>query len=90
MSAVFTNGHFQPAPADVLSATILQALDPQRQRLQLYMRLLREHDWTFEASDDSRAYRKGAAERAMLLDLQRQVDVDGKIWRGIAPVGAKL
>lgn len=50
-----------------------------------YRKLLNEHDWTFEYSDDGRNYRKGLDQRANLLGMQKRLDPDFAIWNEICP-----
>lgn len=50
-----------------------------------YLALLQAHDWTFEWSDDFRAWKAGRAEYERLKELQPVVDRDGKLWREYAP-----
>lgn len=53
--------------------------------LDTYTNLLHRHDWSYDWSDDHRAWTKGKAEREELLKLQPQVDPDFAIWNAHAP-----
>lgn len=46
-----------------------------------YERLLAQHDWTYEFSYDGATWRQGAAERAMLQALARDLDPELKLWK---------
>ena len=48
--------------------------------LHRYQRLLATHDWTFGFSDDGRAFKAGATERARLNMMAAQLDPDRKVW----------
>lgn len=48
--------------------------------LQRYQRLLATHDRTFGYSDDGRAFKAGATERARLNMMAAQLDPDRKVW----------
>lgn len=49
-------------------------------RMADYIRLLREHDWEFQHSDDFRVYNRGKAERAELELRARDLDPDFRLW----------
>lgn len=49
-----------------------------------YERLLAQHDWSYEYSDDGATWRQGAAERAMLQALARDIDPERKLWQEYA------
>ena len=46
-----------------------------------YERLLAQHDWSYEFSDDGAAWRQGSAERAMLQALARDLDPEQRLWK---------
>lgn len=46
-----------------------------------YERLLAQHDWSYEYSDDGATWRQGAAERAMLQALARDLDPEQRLWK---------
>lgn len=50
-----------------------------------YKRMLEEHDWDFEASDDGRAWRLGRLALEQLQFLRRELDPDWAIWNAYAP-----
>lgn len=74
-----------PVFAPILSAiqeapsVVLQA------QMDTYVRLLREHDWSYAWSDDGRTVRKGSAERAGLIALQRDIDPKWEVWNHHCP-----
>lgn len=55
------------------------------QTLDRYRTMLREHDWSFEYSDDHRVWRLGRLAQEQLEFLQRELDADFRIWNSIAP-----
>lgn len=55
------------------------------QTLDRYRTMLREHDWSFEYSDDHRVWRLGRLAQEQLEFLQRELDADCGIWNSIAP-----
>jgi hypothetical protein len=57
------------------------------QTLDRYRTMLREHDWSFEYSDDQRVWRLGRLAQEQLEFLQRELDPDFTIWNSIAPEG---
>lgn len=50
-----------------------------------YCKLLHEHDWSYEYSDDNSVWRQGSIERMKLLELQKEVDPEWKVWDAFAP-----
>ena len=60
---------------------------PSPQTLDRYRTMLREHDWSFEYSDDHRVWRLGRLAQEQLEFLQRELDADFAIWNSIAPEG---
>lgn len=50
-----------------------------------YVAKLKAHDWTYEMSDDGRAYRNGQAERAALDAQQKAIDPDFTVWNQHCP-----
>lgn len=59
------------------------------QNIEQYRAALRNHDWSYDYSDDPRVYRAGRLEREALLAKQRVYDPDWSIWNEIAPEGYK-
>jgi hypothetical protein len=55
-----------------------------------YRHKLKEHDWSFEYSDDQGVWRQGRKELGELQQLQRQLDPDYAIWNSIAPEGYRV
>lgn len=53
--------------------------------LERYKRMLEEHDWEFEYSDDARAWRLGRLALEQLQFLRRELDPDYRIWNQLAP-----
>lgn len=45
-----------------------------------YIKLLKQHDWTYEYSDDHRAWSKGKNQRKVLRDMAAVIDPDHMIW----------
>ena len=45
-----------------------------------YERLLAQHDWAYEFSDDGAVWRRGRDERAQLSMMAAQLDPDRKLW----------
>jgi broad specificity polyphosphatase/5'/3'-nucleotidase SurE len=50
-----------------------------------YVKALRLHDWSHEASDDHNVWRAGRAQLKHLEQLQRELDPDFAIWNVNAP-----
>ena len=46
-----------------------------------YERLLAQHDWSYEFSDDGAAWRRGRDERAQLSMMAAQLDPERKLWQ---------
>lgn len=55
-----------------------------------YLKSLRAQDWSFEFSDDGRAYRAGRDSLAALRTLQAEIDPDAAIWNTVAPAAYRL
>lgn len=53
--------------------------------LERYKRMLEEHDWEFDHSDDARVWRLGRLAQEQLEFLRREIDPDYKIWNAHAP-----
>ena len=58
--------------------------------LEQYMRALKDHDWTFEWSEDQNIWRRGIEQRQQLRAAQRALDEDFVIWNSLCPVEYKL
>lgn len=58
--------------------------------LEQYMRALKEHDWTFEWSEDQNIWRRGIEQRQQLRAAQHALDQDCVIWNSLCPVEYKL
>jgi len=54
-------------------------------QLNEYIDLLKKHDWTFNYSDDHRAYTKGNLERKVLTDMAKVIDPEYKVWNEHCP-----
>lgn len=63
---------------------------PHDENVEQYRQMLRNHDWTYEYSDDHRVWTAGRRAREALVAKQRAYDPDGVIWNEIAPEGYKL
>ena len=50
-----------------------------------YRHKLKQHDWSFEYSDDHSVWQRGWQELGELRQLQKQLDPDWAIWNSIAP-----
>jgi hypothetical protein len=50
-----------------------------------YRHKLRNHDWSFEHSDDQNVWQKGWNERKELERLRARLDPDSAIWNSLAP-----
>lgn len=55
-----------------------------------YLKALRAQDWSFEFSDDGRAYRAGRASLESLRALQAEIDPEGEVWNTVAPAAYRL
>lgn len=53
--------------------------------LDRYRTMLREHDWSFEHTDDQRVWRLGRLAQEQLEFLRKELDPDYTIWNSIAP-----
>lgn len=53
--------------------------------LEMYRRMLENHDWSFEWSDDSRRVAAGRASLERLSNMQRKFDPDFVTWNALAP-----
>lgn len=49
-------------------------------RIAAYVEALRDHDWSFEYSDDGAVWRRGRAELLHLRAEQAALDADFAIW----------
>ncbi len=45
-----------------------------------YIKLLKQHDWTYDYSDDHRAWTKGKEQRKVLTQMQQVMDPHYKVW----------
>ena len=52
-----------------------------------YDQLLKNHDWSYQYSNDRRAYKKGQESWEKILELKNIVDKDSKIFNKYAPKG---
>lgn len=50
-----------------------------------YIDALKQHDWTYDFSDDHRSYLRGHAQREHLRKLRPVVDPDYELWNQYAP-----
>lgn len=50
-----------------------------------YIQALKNHDWSFEFSDDQATYAAGRESLAQLKLAQRELDADFAIWNQHAP-----
>jgi hypothetical protein len=76
-----------PTISAFLAPHLLVALEARRSA---YLTALRKHDWHYEHADDGAVWRRGNAERAMLLIERAAVDSDGLLWNLYAPDGQKV
>lgn len=53
--------------------------------IQEYVSRLKEHDWTYQFSDDGRMYNRGEAERNILQSMRKELDPDYEIWNQHCP-----
>lgn len=57
---------------------------------EVYKRLLAQHDWFYNESDDPTVFRKGRDERVTISRLCLLCDSDYSIWNQYAPVELKI
>ena len=48
--------------------------------IELYIKLLQEHDWDYEFSSDHRQWSKGNAERMELNRMRKEYDPHYHVW----------
>lgn len=81
--------HPASGPAAAFSPILTAIQDAPRiareAQIRAYVTLLKQHDWSFEQSDDGSAYRRGRAERAGLIALQREIDPKWEVWNHHCP-----
>jgi len=64
----------------------LNAMDKKMDKVRNdYRKLLKNHDWYSEYSDDTRVYEKGSVEYTQIMCMAQQVDIDYKIFNEYAP-----
>ena len=56
----------------------------------MYVSLLKSHDWYYAMSDDHGVWRKGSDARMNLMNLQKTLDPDGSIWNKHCAKGCEL
>lgn len=54
-------------------------------KIQEYVSRLKEHDWTYQFSDDGRMRQRGEAERDILQSMRKELDPDYEIWNQHCP-----
>ena len=59
-------------------------------KMALYRRLLKQHDWTYDFSEDPKIYTRGREQRNTLSLLRLQLDPNADIWDEYAPDLCKL
>lgn len=48
--------------------------------IEQYKQALKDHDWTFEWSDDHNVWKRGVAQRQQLKAAQKELDQNAEIW----------
>lgn len=81
------HAHIHPVMAAVLQSAIECAPRAARLQRDIYIDLLRRHDWTFQYSDDHNTWNAGNRSLRDLNLLRRELDPDGAIWNSHAPAG---
>ena len=51
-----------------------------------YVRLLSDHDWEYEFSDDANVYRRARDQRQRMVEMQKEIDPKHETWNDLAPV----
>lgn len=69
-----------------ITATIfLMSEGVSLQRGLYYIKLLHRHDWHYEYSDNQVVWRTGKEERDEILKMQKEIDIDFKMWNNVCP-----
>lgn len=55
-----------------------------------YVQALKDHDWSFEFSDDHAAYIRGTNSLARLRRMQRELDSEYVLWDAHAPAAYRV
>jgi len=64
---------------------VLSQMSGEDMDMASYVGLLGSHDWFFQYSDDSQAYRKGVNSYSKLLGYRARLDPDWAIWNSKCP-----
>lgn len=65
-----------------IEAAPLQIADAKRAE---YVKALKQHDWTYQWSDDGAKWRRGSESRKALVAMQPELDPDFAIWNQHCP-----
>ena len=55
-----------------------------------YVQALKDHDWSFDYTDDNAVYQRGFNSLAKIKRLQKLIDPDGTLWNTVAPEAYRL
>jgi len=80
------NAHVPPILAGILNSFSPAVPQPTRDEMRVaYIAQLRSMDWSYEFSDDRRAYEAGRDSLAQLRAAQPKLDPDALLWNAAAP-----
>lgn len=75
----------EKARKDAEKAATLYAMK-HPEEMEDYIQKLKSHDWTYNYSDDHRAWKKGSAEAAEIAQLRKKLDPKGEIYNKYNPL----
>jgi hypothetical protein len=55
-----------------------------------YVQALKDHDWSFEYSDDHAVHQRGWNARENLKTLRKKLDPDGTLWNAHCPTDYRV
>lgn len=82
------NDHVHEAFRPALNG--MSTLTHQQIQRERYLTLLRDHDWSYEYSDDHGVWSRGHAQRMELTRLQRSIDPEYVLWNEAAPTDYRI
>lgn len=83
------NPNIHPIFAQMLSTFGGPSIIEQAQR-DAYVQALKNHDWSFEMSEDPQRYQQGRESFAQLRLAQREFDADYAVWNEHAPASHQV
>lgn len=77
--------NLHPTMAAVLQSVLDGPADAARLQREAYIRLLQQHDWAYQFSDDHSVWSRGKESARQIQLLRREIDADGVLYAQYAP-----